>query len=657
MDPSTSSSRASSDAADLITRLAQELEEAITLEAPEEQPTVVRRLGRKIKNPRLLRLYDMQGYVDRIASLLGASDRAMAPVAGPSSSSLSPEPVRTSSVSPLDAADDGAILQLAESLRPLALASPAGPPAPSADRPRPHSPPSLDMYQHHLDADTVLDPVNLGLLSEADLVRLLSLFVNNMQHYHYFLHPHLHTTHFIRHVSPFLTTVVALTAAPYCPLSLALIPGLQKHADYLSTRIFAQNFKSMEILLAYSIWAPWSSASATTPDDRTWLHINQATRLVSELRLDKPLAPELVEQYFALLHSAPGLAWYRAVMPLPLLSDLLDEVRLRAQQLPFTIQLALGISTGRTAPHYSTGCIPTRSRTATPSDSSKQADRAGGQGVAEGHEAAVTLRDYMAVALDNYTRSQNSAESISATQFNATWRPFFSQWAQQFRDCDWHLFLLGLSLRFGGTRDEVISIIEECRNVSVQACRHVAGWLEMGQKSLMATNSTIIYIAYLARFMIMSHAFIPHGSPRPTEVNVVELARPAVQLLQAIGAARLDGKSLATAYAVSLEQQLRSFAPADAPPPAPAIPSQPHPPEDNPLVYDPLLAAAVDESTASSSFLNLAQDDFWLDLFDPSLPLDLGPSAAVPDLGWMYGVGPASASADASAGAQPQGPL
>lgn len=76
-----------------------------------------------------------------------------------------------------------------------------------------------------------------------------------MQLYHFILNPSLHTPSYIRRTSPFLSTVVAMTAAAYDSSSSGLAVPLERHAVYLSTRIVVQGYRSVEIVSGYCIWA------------------------------------------------------------------------------------------------------------------------------------------------------------------------------------------------------------------------------------------------------------------------------------------------------------------------------------------------------------------------------------------------------------------
>mgnify|MGYP001573443589 FL=1 len=65
------------------------------------------------------------------------------------------------------------------------------------------------------------------------------------------LTPGLHTTGFIRGVSPFLATAIASTASNFCPFSGHLVRGLEQHATMLSARNFTEGLKSIEIAQGY----------------------------------------------------------------------------------------------------------------------------------------------------------------------------------------------------------------------------------------------------------------------------------------------------------------------------------------------------------------------------------------------------------------------
>ncbi|GAA5917673.1 hypothetical protein JCM6882_008318 [Rhodosporidiobolus microsporus] len=284
-----------------LTRLQRNIDEALALDAPVEQgqPVLVktckacsaskldcqypvqRKLGRKVKNPKTLKLHDIQNNAAQLAALLRGESPASASTSTPSAASSSQLPLAGPSAStstatfgsdPPDDYDE-LLEQLADTLRPLALSGHRS--ASSTSRlPNSQTPPAP--LEHVADAEPSIDPVVMGLLTEGDFERLLVLYNNNMQLYHYLLDPHLHTSFFLRRTSPFLSTVIALVAAQFCPHSTHLIPALQTHADFLSERVFRYNFKSVEIVLAYLAWVPWSSTSPSAQGDRSWMHVGEA---------------------------------------------------------------------------------------------------------------------------------------------------------------------------------------------------------------------------------------------------------------------------------------------------------------------------------------------------------------------------------------------
>ncbi|GAA6021821.1 hypothetical protein JCM10207_002074 [Rhodosporidiobolus poonsookiae] len=107
------------------------------------------------------------------------------------------------------------------------------------------------LYQLRSDADPALDPVNLGLLSEADLDRLVGLYFTHLRPFFLHLYPSLHTPRFLRDVSPFLTTSLAYTCATFDPQSRDLVEPLHRHVMKLSGRVWADGLKSLEIVQAF----------------------------------------------------------------------------------------------------------------------------------------------------------------------------------------------------------------------------------------------------------------------------------------------------------------------------------------------------------------------------------------------------------------------
>lgn len=225
-------------------------------------------MGRKIRNTQTLRIQSYQRQLGRIEALLrqeqAASCASTSPGAASTSSSAATLPNALSpsadqiaaSLAPLEPTEHDELWSvLTHPLRLLSLDAEGHPEAPVPEAALPWATQSLPVGNYVHDADPAYDPVAVGLLTIDDFARLHKLFMDNFQIHHHLLDYQLHTPLFVRRVSPFLATVLALTVAAFCPLSGDLIPGLERHATYLSTRVFLGGYKSIEVITAYCIWS------------------------------------------------------------------------------------------------------------------------------------------------------------------------------------------------------------------------------------------------------------------------------------------------------------------------------------------------------------------------------------------------------------------
>jgi hypothetical protein len=225
-----------------------------------------KKMGRKVRNTQTLRIQSYQRQLGRIEALLrqehAASNASLSPAAASTSSvgtaakALSPSADQiAASLSPLHPTEHDELWSvLTHPLRLLSLDAEGHAESPAPEAMLSWQSQSLPVGNHVLDADPAYDPVAIGLLTIDDFERLHKLFLDNFQIHHHLLDFRLHTPCFIRRVSPFLATVLALTVAAFCPLSGDLIPGLERHATYLSTRIFLGGYKSVEVVTAYCLW-------------------------------------------------------------------------------------------------------------------------------------------------------------------------------------------------------------------------------------------------------------------------------------------------------------------------------------------------------------------------------------------------------------------
>jgi hypothetical protein len=105
-----------------------------------------------------------------------------------------------------------------------------------------------NLNSSYQDADPALDPVNVGLLTEADFDRLLALYYAHLRPFFFHLDPRIHTAAYLRAASPFLSTAICATAAKFCPLASGILQQLTDHAVTLSLRVVSNGFKSVSLV-------------------------------------------------------------------------------------------------------------------------------------------------------------------------------------------------------------------------------------------------------------------------------------------------------------------------------------------------------------------------------------------------------------------------
>lgn len=114
-------------------------------------------------------------------------------------------------------------------------------------------------------------------------------YFTNLRPFFMHLDPVVHTPAFLRLNSPFLTSAIASVAANYDPSSQHLAAGLTAHAHNLANRVFAEGYKSLEVVQAYLAIIHWAARFPPFwSEDRSWAFQGQAMRLACEIRLDLP---------------------------------------------------------------------------------------------------------------------------------------------------------------------------------------------------------------------------------------------------------------------------------------------------------------------------------------------------------------------------------
>ncbi|GAA6006002.1 hypothetical protein JCM10207_007303 [Rhodosporidiobolus poonsookiae] len=624
-----------------------------------------RKLGRKVTNRRTLKLLAVQRNLDRLESLLqrlsasSISDLGVTPPAClRRAAHIDPAP-GSSAESLSDSDSDSDIWNvLASPLELMTLSSekPSAPPHSASNAAdRPHD------FDHVLDADLTLDPVSCGLVKDHEFERFITLrvlrifsrrsglltllpiygsFFTNMQgSTSYLIDPALYTPLFIRRTSPFLATMLALVAAIYDPLAGDIVPHLEQHARQLSSRVFLHGFKSMEVVLAYMLWVFWSAAEENSAHDRNWLHLGCAVRICSEIRLDKPLPPRVLDQYRRLLH------------PFPVSYKLLERMRQQTFHMVFCLEITTASQTGRLqsmlnipGPYGSNDDpvdTPEYPPVRTPQGSLQPDPRSlFNNNLALCHCFAKAMRLYAGLR----EKSLANAEGLRDA-FNSAWRTDFEQWEQRwnrevgnFREVPYlarlnrHIILLSFSLYFDGPARPVL---EECRQVAIRAAQYICEWKASRPSILYACNSIIIHIAYSTNILLRFSTTPSEDGRFAVDPFTYDLCDKVIEVLSTISATRLHGLSLATIYAKKLRVRLNQLSPlpvASLPPlqlnfqrhfTTPAPPA--HHPFVPPLGIDP---SAANDTAAAAAGANYPSDNLFS--FASSLPASSAPTFACP---------------------------
>ncbi|GAA5908884.1 hypothetical protein JCM6882_005474 [Rhodosporidiobolus microsporus] len=576
------------------------------------QYTERKKLGRRITNPKTKKLYELQAELDRLHALVN----------GERSTSAEPVSEGSPQSAPEEEEDDNLYNILTNPLGLLTLDS-----EPSAAKE------PAGLFDHVLDTDPALDPVNMGLLTEGEFERFLTFYFDSLQGYLCILDPALHTSLYIRRVSPFLATVVALNSAIYDSTATHLIQPLEQHALALSARSFTHGHKSMEVILAYLLWAPWESIKSRLALDRSWRNIGQAVRIAAEIRLDLPLHPTLILKYQRLLH------------PYPLSPALLNQARIRAQELVFCLDVAISSQTGRMHTLLPNPLAGSSLHSLSPSPEDPQT-RGGPPlfwrvALQRAHASNFSISAYFsrALLLHAEMRSRRPADTIGLRdKFVAAWKGDLATWDRDFADVrelpylsrlNRHILLLSYSLHFPGP---VEPILAECQQIAVMAASYVCDWFATDPHVVYASNFVIINMAYSASFLVRQFS-----SKTPSSMTVepdparLELCQRVVQILSTIGKSRPHGRSLATVYA----EHLRSLLGGDSSPaPAPSAPFLPDTASYSPLpldttpseivhrppTFEPFPALHTTASTSAATTAPTAPDLALPDLTWPDIP-------------------------------------
>ncbi|KAM0789549.1 hypothetical protein ACM66B_000361 [Microbotryomycetes sp. NB124-2] len=396
------------------------------------------------------------------------------------------------------------------------------------------------LYQSRTDREPALDPVTLGLLSEQDLTRLVKSYFAHLHPFSWHLSPDIHTVQFLRDTSPFLTTVVAFICAGYDPLSRHLVATLQSHAMFLSDRVFSEGFKTVEIVQAYILLIHFAPIENNWGDDKRWGWLGMATRIATEIRLDKTLTTSTYQ-------------FYRSVTPLRdnIFADLAKD-RAKTWMLLQVVEIALCVSTGRLGAVRGLNLV-NAFRVFVPRCEPTDPDY-----------NLCAMEDLhkvysKAIALSSGLREETTNDDGSLREsYNASWMNEMQQWRQTWPAANGYVkivsqhattILLSISLRFRGA---LKPILEECKRSATETLRIMNSWpddsIEFG------SNLLVVNLAYAATLLI--RIMSSTGMLADVEQETRELCRSASEVLARMGQQRPTIRTLAALHATRIRNLL-----------------------------------------------------------------------------------------------------
>ncbi|GAA5859893.1 hypothetical protein JCM8547_004376 [Rhodosporidiobolus lusitaniae] len=411
------------------------------------------------------------------------------------------------------------------------------------------------LYQLRSDAAEGLDPVSMAFVTEGEFERLVDLYFTHLHPFFFHLSPSLHKPHFMRNVSPFLSTTIAYISSTFDQQTQHLIPALHDHVHRLSNRVWAEGLKSLEICQAYLLLIHWTPIEDDWGDDRRWGWLGAAVRIATEIKLHKTLNTATYD-------------FYRSVTPLGEGAyDALSATREWSWKLIFVTEVALCVSTGRTGSIQSLSASSLGSllpSTLPPSDPLYNVT------------ALIHLNRLYAKA---HTHSNSLQDSESGHEpelrgvFKEAWegdlRGWYERWpsiSPLIRLIAQHntTILLSISLRFKGP---VAPVLEDCRKSAVETAKIAVGWrdpLPIG----FASNLVVVNIAYAATLLLRITA-----AKGPIDGETRLLCAAVADVLIRIGSMRPATRNLATLHGTRIRALLSADLPKHAASAAAAVPS------------------------------------------------------------------------------------
>ncbi|BGP27284.1 hypothetical protein JCM10295v2_006248 [Rhodotorula toruloides] len=335
------------------------------------------------------------------------------------------------------------------------------------------------LYLSRPESNFALDPVTAGILNLEELDRLIRLYFVRLRPFIFLLDANLHTTPFVRHHSPFLTTAIASVAATFDSRSAHIAVALARHASRLMLDILDSGLKSLEIVQGFFILSHWAAPDEISKRDRAWQILGFAWRVAIELRINIPL------------HNLAHVT-YRNASEIGL--EVINRNRQLTWNLLFCAELAMTVQTG---------CIDILRAPPIPDAASYSPTNLPLEYPNYNYAANVQVNSIFTrmIHLASDLRRERGTDKLRET-FVAAWKPEMEAWKARWLNinpfvdihAEGNVIILNLmSLRFAGGSAQ--PILAECKAAALRTLHKINSWQDPETELLYCSNYVVVHIA------------------------------------------------------------------------------------------------------------------------------------------------------------------
>ncbi|KAF2145859.1 uncharacterized protein K452DRAFT_220757 [Aplosporella prunicola CBS 121167] len=157
-----------------------------------------------------------------------------------------------------------------------------------------------------LDVGPDMDPIELGLVTQAEAEELFEYFYTHLAHTRWGLDRSIHTLSFVQGRSSFLFVSILAAAALFIPSADAISKRLSAHCRTLAHKAMVERYRSVEVVLAFMVNVPWLSFGEHIADDETCAYLASALTIAIDLSLHKTVNPSPNNTFNANLQRGSG---------------------------------------------------------------------------------------------------------------------------------------------------------------------------------------------------------------------------------------------------------------------------------------------------------------------------------------------------------------